>query len=161
VNGLAINLIKCTFMVPEQEVLGHIINKSGTNPTPQHIQVIIEYPPPQDVKQLQRYLGMVNFYLRFTPGIAAVLELPTAALKGGKDTGMVSGPRQRFPAQQTGTRRGGAAGTPRTKRGHRPGHGRIRHPHRWRTPTTGTGVLATIGFLFLQGTACRIEILNV
>jgi hypothetical protein len=55
-------------MVPELEVLGHIINKSGTTPTPQHIQVIIEYPPPQDAKQLQRYLGMV------TPGIAAVLH---------------------------------------------------------------------------------------
>jgi hypothetical protein len=46
-NGLTINLSKCTFMVPEQEVLGHIINKLGTTPTPtpQHIQVIIEYHP--------------------------------------------------------------------------------------------------------------------
>jgi hypothetical protein len=72
--------------VPELEVLGHIINKSGTTPTPQHIQVIIEYPPPLDAKQLQRYLGMVNFYRRFTPGIAAVLEPLTATLKGGKKT---------------------------------------------------------------------------
>ncbi len=85
-NGLTINLSKCTFIVPELEVLGHIINKSGTTPTPQHIQVIIEYPPPQDAKQLQRYLGMVNFYRRFTPGITAVLEPLTAALKGGKKT---------------------------------------------------------------------------
>jgi hypothetical protein len=29
---------------------------------------------------------MVNFYRRFTPGIAAVLEPLTAALKGGKKT---------------------------------------------------------------------------
>jgi hypothetical protein len=29
---------------------------------------------------------MVNFYCRFTPGIAAVLELLTGALKGGKKT---------------------------------------------------------------------------
>jgi hypothetical protein len=42
-NGLTINLSKCAFMVPELEMLGHIINKSGTTPTPQHIQVIIEY----------------------------------------------------------------------------------------------------------------------
>ncbi len=33
-NGLTINLSKCTFMVPELEVLGHIINKSGTTPPP-------------------------------------------------------------------------------------------------------------------------------
>jgi hypothetical protein len=38
-NSLTINLSKCTFMVPEPEVLGHIINKAGTNPTLQHIQV--------------------------------------------------------------------------------------------------------------------------
>jgi hypothetical protein len=85
-NGLTINLSKCTFMVPELEVLGHIINKSGTTPTPKHIQVIIGYPPPHDTKQLQRYLGMVNFYRRFTPGIAAVLKLLTVAFKGRNKT---------------------------------------------------------------------------
>ncbi len=67
---MVINLSKCTFMVPELEVLGHIINRVGTIPIPQHVQVITDYPPRQDTKQLQRYLGMVNFYRRFTPGIA-------------------------------------------------------------------------------------------
>jgi hypothetical protein len=37
-------------------------------------------------RPLQHYLGMVNFYPRFTPGIAAVLEPLTTALKGGKKT---------------------------------------------------------------------------
>jgi hypothetical protein len=27
-------------------------------------------PPPQDIKQLQRFLGMVNFYSRFLPNCA-------------------------------------------------------------------------------------------
>jgi hypothetical protein len=85
-NGLTINLSKCTFMVPELEVFGHSISKPGTTPTPQYIEVIIEYSPPQDTKQLQRYLGMVNFYLRFKPGIASVLEPVTTSLKGGKKT---------------------------------------------------------------------------
>jgi hypothetical protein len=85
-NGITINLSKCTFMVPELEVLDHIINKSGTALNLQHIQVIIEYPPPQGPKQLQRYLGVVNFFRRFTPGTAAVLEPLTAALKGGNKT---------------------------------------------------------------------------
>jgi hypothetical protein len=42
-NGLTINHSKCTFMVPE-------------------LEVFIEYPPPQDAKQLQLYLSMLNFY---------------------------------------------------------------------------------------------------
>jgi hypothetical protein len=41
-NGMVINLSQCTFMVPELEVLGHIINRVGTTPIPQHIHVIIE-----------------------------------------------------------------------------------------------------------------------
>ncbi|MFN9900776.1 MAG: reverse transcriptase domain-containing protein, partial [bacterium] len=46
-NGMVINLSKCTFMVPELEVLGLIINSIGTTPIPQHIQVITDYPPPR------------------------------------------------------------------------------------------------------------------
>jgi hypothetical protein len=45
-NGMVINLSKCTFMVPELEVLGHIINSVGTTPIPQHVQVITDFPPP-------------------------------------------------------------------------------------------------------------------
>ncbi len=37
-NDLIINLSKCTFTVPELEVLGHLINKSSTTPIPQHIR---------------------------------------------------------------------------------------------------------------------------
>jgi len=46
-NGMVINLSKCTFMVPELEVLGHIIKQSGTTPIPQHVQVILDLPPPR------------------------------------------------------------------------------------------------------------------
>jgi hypothetical protein len=37
-------------------------------------------------KRGRTLLGMVNFYRRFTPGIAALLELLTTVLKGGKKT---------------------------------------------------------------------------
>jgi putative transposase len=40
-------------------------------------------PPPQDIKQLQRFLGMVNFYRRFLPGCAQVLQPLTDLLRGG------------------------------------------------------------------------------
>ena len=44
------------------------------------------FPPPQDVKQLQQFLGMVNFYRRFLPGIARTLQPLTDALKGAPKT---------------------------------------------------------------------------
>jgi hypothetical protein len=43
-------------------------------------------PPPQDIKQLQRFLGMVNFYRRFLPNCAQVLKPLTNLLKGGPKT---------------------------------------------------------------------------
>jgi hypothetical protein len=46
VNSLAINLTKCMFMVPDLEILGHILKKLGTTPNHQHILVIIKCPPP-------------------------------------------------------------------------------------------------------------------
>jgi hypothetical protein len=40
-------------------------------------------PPPQDIKQLQRFLGIVNFYRHFLPNCAQVLKPLTDHLKGG------------------------------------------------------------------------------
>jgi hypothetical protein len=39
-------------------------------------------PPLQDIKKLQRFLGMVNFYNRFLPNCAQVLKPLTDLLKG-------------------------------------------------------------------------------
>ncbi len=42
--------------------------------------------PPQDIKQLQSFLGVVNFYRRFLPNCAQVLHPLTDLLKGGPRT---------------------------------------------------------------------------
>jgi hypothetical protein len=61
-NGLAINLEKCVFAVPTLEFLGHRILVTGLAPAADHAAEIKNCPPPpQDIKQLQRFLGMVNF----------------------------------------------------------------------------------------------------
>ncbi len=66
-NGLAINLGKCVFAAPSMEILVHRISVTGTAPMANHANEIENYPPPQDIKQLQRFMGMVNFYCRFLP----------------------------------------------------------------------------------------------
>jgi hypothetical protein len=68
------------------EFLGHRVNQHGVRPLQQHIQAISDFPPPQDVKQLQQFLGMVNFYRRFLPGIARTLQPRTDALRGDPKT---------------------------------------------------------------------------
>jgi hypothetical protein len=46
----------------------------------------IESPCPQDIKQLQWFLGMASFYRRFLPNCAQVLRPLTNLLKGGPKT---------------------------------------------------------------------------
>jgi putative transposase len=82
-NGLAINLEKCVFATPSLEILGHKILATGAAPTADHAAKIENYPPPQDIKQLERFLGTVNFYRRFLPNCTQVLKPLTDLLRGG------------------------------------------------------------------------------
>ena len=69
------------FAAAAVEFLGHRVDQDGVRPLQRHVQAISDFPPPQDVKQLQQFLGMVNFYRRFLPGIARTLQLLTDAAK--------------------------------------------------------------------------------
>ncbi len=44
-----------------REFLGHMVSESGINPLPRHVTAIQEFPQPTDIKQLQQFLGLVNF----------------------------------------------------------------------------------------------------
>ena len=50
------------------------------------VEAIGEYPKPTTAKELQRFLGMFNFYRRFVPS-TAMLQAPLTALLGGNAKG--------------------------------------------------------------------------
>jgi hypothetical protein len=81
-NGLHIKPDKCIFAQEEVSFLRHHVTPAGLVPLPSHVDPILNFPPPSDVKSLQRFLSMVNFYHRFLPGIAHVLTPLTSATKG-------------------------------------------------------------------------------
>ena len=43
-----------------------------------------DFPQPNTVKELQAFLGAINFYRRFIPSAAKILLPLTTVLKGGK-----------------------------------------------------------------------------
>ncbi len=51
-------------------------------PTSEHTAAINSFPAPQDIKQFQRFLGMVNFYHHFLPNWTCILRPLTYLLKG-------------------------------------------------------------------------------
>lgn len=72
-NGLIINKDKCEFGVEALNYLGHHLTKSGIQPLASRVQAIVEFPTPHTRPLLQRFLGLINYYHRFLPGIAPKL----------------------------------------------------------------------------------------
>ena len=66
-NGLTINPSKCTFAASSVKFLGHMVSESGVVPLPRHVEAIDSFPPPTDLRQLQRFLGLINFIADFFP----------------------------------------------------------------------------------------------
>ncbi len=85
-NGLTINPAKCTFAATSAKFLGHMVSEAGIKPLPKHVATIQEFPVPATTKQLQKFLGMINFYRRFLPKIAATLHPLTDLLRGNPKT---------------------------------------------------------------------------
>jgi len=69
--GFLLKMNKCKFFQPEVHYLGHIIDKDGITSQPEKLKAILEMPNPNNQKELHSFLGMVNYYDRFTPGLAS------------------------------------------------------------------------------------------
>ena len=81
-QGLVINLAKCQFGRHELDFLGHHITKHGATPLPSKVTAIREFSRPSTVKGLQEFVGMVNFYHRFVPAAASIMQPLYKALVG-------------------------------------------------------------------------------
>ena len=68
-EGVTLNE-KCKFNQTEITFLGHIISKEGVQIDPAKTEAIQKMPKPQNVAELRRFLGLVNFVRKFSPGLA-------------------------------------------------------------------------------------------
>ena len=80
--GLVLNVKKCEFAKPVVEFLGHSISSSGSTPLVDKVAAISKYPIPNTIRELQQFLGVINFYRKFIPAAARLLCPLTNALKG-------------------------------------------------------------------------------
>ena len=87
--GVVINLAKCEFGVDEIAFLGHTVNAKGIKPLADRVKAVNEAPLPANIKALRRYLGMINFYRRFIPGVAKILQPLNNLLQGAKKGNML------------------------------------------------------------------------
>jgi hypothetical protein len=69
--------------VAEVEFLGHHVTAAGVSPIASRVAAIQQHPAPTTVKELQGFLGVINFYRRFIPAATRILKPLTDQLKGG------------------------------------------------------------------------------
>ena len=72
--NISLRMDKCEFAKTEMEFLGFIINGSTVRPTPENVNKVSQFPVPKTRKQLQRFLGVVNFNLKFIEDYATVAK---------------------------------------------------------------------------------------
>ena len=82
--GVLINPAKCVWGQPEVTFLGYQVSTAGTQPLHTKVQAIQEFPVPTTVKELRRFLGMLNFYRRFVPNAARSQAPLNSMLAGDK-----------------------------------------------------------------------------
>jgi hypothetical protein len=61
-TGLKANVAKSMFCAHEIEYLGYILTREGIKPQPKKVQAILVLNPPNNVKELRHFLGMVQYY---------------------------------------------------------------------------------------------------
>ena len=81
-NGLVVNRKKCVLGKASLDFLGHAVDSDGIKPLPEKVEAIVATLPPANIKQLQRFHGMVNYYRRFVPSAAHHLCALFDALQG-------------------------------------------------------------------------------
>ena len=73
--GLKLGPNKCKFAQSSCVFLGHKISKDGIEPPPSQIEVLRDYPEPTSRKELQRAIGLLNWFRKFIPNYS-VLAFP-------------------------------------------------------------------------------------
>jgi hypothetical protein len=61
-KGLRVNAKQSTFCAEEIKYLGYWISKSGIQPIPKKVEAIKNMVGPTTLRELRRFIGMVNYY---------------------------------------------------------------------------------------------------
>ena len=79
--GLSLNPKKSIFVVEEGKLFGHIVSEKGICIDPSRVEAIQTINLPRYKKELQSFLGKINFLRRFVPNFAELVKHITCMLK--------------------------------------------------------------------------------
>ena len=71
-NDLFVKLEKCKWKVKEVEFLGVVIGPKGVEMQKEKIEGVLSWPAPRNIKEVQKFLGLANYYRRFIKNFARI-----------------------------------------------------------------------------------------
>jgi len=71
-NDLYIKPEKCKWKVREIGFLGVVIRPEGIKMEREKVKGVLEWPTPKYVKDVQKFLGLANYYYQFIPGFTLI-----------------------------------------------------------------------------------------
>jgi len=74
-NNLFVKPEKCKWKVREVEFLGVIIGPKGVEMQKEKMEGVLNWPAPKNVKEVQKFLGLANYYRRFIKDFARIAAL--------------------------------------------------------------------------------------
>ncbi|KAJ1573671.1 hypothetical protein NDA15_001334 [Ustilago hordei] len=80
-NRLFAKLLKCEFHTKTVKFLGYIIKPTGIEMDPEKVCTVKEWPMPESIHDIQRFLGFANFYRRFIAHFARIAKPLTSLVK--------------------------------------------------------------------------------
>src|SRR3954471_13318832 len=66
------NMAKCEFFKESVKYLGHVISSKGISTDPKKVEVVKQWPTPTNIKEMQSFLGLCNYYRRFIEGYSKI-----------------------------------------------------------------------------------------
>jgi hypothetical protein len=94
--GLSLNPKKSLFAMQEGKLLGHIVSAEGVRIDPDRVEAIQALSLPRSKKEVQAFLGRINFLRRFVSNFAELVKHITAMLRKGHKIKWTAEPRKSF-----------------------------------------------------------------
>jgi hypothetical protein len=94
--GLSLNPKKSLFSMKEGKLLGHIVSAEGVRIDPSRVEAIQTLSLPRSRKEVQAFLGKINFLRRFVSNFVELVKHITTMLRKGNEVKWVAEPRESF-----------------------------------------------------------------